>query len=91
MKTPRGVPKSYGNYKWRKQGLNPKLPGPKAPPLSIIPPLPMTNLEMKKPEQKRLTSLSLHCMWSNGSVKCRESAYLIPSSFHLNHTSPERA
>lgn len=62
MKTPRGwVPQSYGNHKWRKQGLNPKLPGLKAQPLSIILLLHVANLEMKKSEEKSLNSLLPHC------------------------------
>lgn len=37
MKTPRGwIPQRYGNRKWRKQSLNPKLPGLKTHPLSIV-------------------------------------------------------
>lgn len=61
MKTPRGwVPQSYGNHKWRKQGLNPKLPGLKAHPLSIILLLHVTNLEMKKSEEKSLNLPLLH-------------------------------
>lgn len=62
MKTLRGwVSQSYGNHKWRKQGLNPKLPGLKAHPLSIILLLHVANLEMKKSEEKSLNSPLSHC------------------------------
>lgn len=48
-------------HKQRKQGLNPKLPGLKAHPLSIILLFHVTNLEMKKLEEKSLNSPLLHC------------------------------